>query len=84
MRRRFTLQHQVPVVAHQAVGEQIDGITLEPFGHNPLKRGKILVLPEQTQPAVAPVQNVIDQPGFDGSGSSWHGCERIRSPDDCP
>jgi len=65
-------QHQVPVVGHQAEGEQIDGISLEGLVKH-LEKGRVIArLVEEFHPAVAAIEDMVNASGLDGSRGSGH------------
>ena len=65
-------QHQVPVVGHQAEGEQIDGIALEALAED-LEEGRVIArLVEEFHPAVAAIEHMVNASGLDGSRGSGH------------
>lgn len=66
-------QHQMPVVGHEAPGQQIDPIALEPLGQDANEGQIITVLVKQPPLAIAAIQHVIEGPGRDVSPRAWHG-----------
>ena len=69
-------QHEVPVVGHQAPVQDADRHPLVRLDQDALEGDKVLVLLEQPQPAVGPVEHVIHQPAGDPSCDAGHGRER--------
>jgi len=65
-------QHQVPVIGHEAEGQQIDGVALQRLGENLEKGGIVGLLVEQAHAAVAAIQDVINRSRFDGSRATGH------------
>ncbi len=57
-------QDEVPVVGHQAVGQQAGGGVGLGFFQDALEGPVVLVLEEEGAAAVAAVEGVVDQPGF--------------------
>lgn len=65
-------QHQMPVVAHQAVAAQPHPKPLDTLGQHRLKRRKILRRLEDPQPTVGTVEDMINDVAFVDSFLSWH------------
>jgi hypothetical protein len=68
----FRPRYQMPMIRHNAVGQQFDRITPQPFGQHPLEGRIILRLVKQSHPSVPTIKDVVDQPGFNGSCGSRH------------
>lgn len=66
-------QGQVPVVGHEAPGEDADGDALVGLGQNAFEGGVVLVFVEKGALADAPVENVVDQPGGSMARPARHG-----------
>jgi hypothetical protein len=65
-------EDQMPVVAHQAVGQQVDAEAVEPLGQHAFEGGEVAVLVEQPHAAVATVGHVVDRPGLLNPQRTWH------------
>ena len=65
-------QQQVPVIVHEAEGEQIDVEASERLAEEFDERLEVGVLAEEVASAVASVQNMIDDAGFDPADVSGH------------
>jgi hypothetical protein len=63
---------EMPVIGHDAVGQQLDRIALQAFRQHALERFVVRRLAKQPHPPVPPIENVVDHPGFRGSSSSRH------------
>lgn len=63
---------QVPVVRHDAVGQQINGVSLESLGEHAFEGGIVLCFMKQPHATVPTVEHVINETGFDGAGSARH------------
>ncbi len=57
-------QDKMPVIAHQAIGQEIHGITCQPLPQHLLERREILFLMEQAHPAVAAIEDMVDHSAF--------------------
>ena len=66
-------QHQMPMVGHQAIGEEIDGVTLQPMSQHLEKPGIIAFLMKQPHAAVRAFEDVVYCPRFDGSDAPGYG-----------
>ena len=65
-------QHQVPVVAHQAIAAQPHPEPLDPFSQHRFKRRKIRSRLENPQPTVGTVQYMVHPVAVVNSLLSWH------------
>src|SRR3990167_5467588 len=74
-------QHQMPVIGHQAVGEDPHGHSLTRLRQHPLEGGIIAVFLEQRAPAIRAIEHVIDQVAWRGAeGTAHHDALMIQSP----
>lgn len=64
--------NHVPVIWHDAVGQQSNGQTRMSLFHHAFKRFVVGVFVEQCCPAVGPVQDVIDQSTAGSASASRH------------
>ena len=69
---------QMPVVGHQAVGEQLHRLALQALNENLLRIRVLRSILEELHAGVPAVQDVVDQPGFYGSGGSWYASHSRR------
>jgi hypothetical protein len=69
-------QDQMPVIPHQAVGQEVHRITFQSFGQHTFEGLEVFVLMKQVQASVSAVQDVMNQARFDASFVSWHDAER--------
>ena len=76
-------QHQMPVVAHQAIAAQPHPEPLNPFGQHRLKRRKILRRLEDPQPTIGPVQHMIYDLTLVNPSLSWHNRQLYPAPSAC-
>ena len=69
---RAGAQEQVPVVGHQAVAEQADGVPPQALGQDAEEGVEVGRLVEKVLAAVAAVEHVVDHAGRDGPGGAGH------------
>ena len=55
------LEQQMPMVGHEAIGQQPHGMFFERVSHDAQKSEIILVGPEDLLPAIGPIQDMINQ-----------------------
>lgn len=70
-------QHQVPMVGHELVAEQLDFVPFQPFGQNSLEGREVFLLVKYRGPAIAPVQGMVESSRFVGTWWSGHESESI-------
>ena len=80
MAGRSRVQHQMPVVGHQAVGQNSHWVAQMSLDQNPLESVVVLGLLQQGQPGHRPVEDVVHQTARGNAGLSRH--ERQHSPAD--
>jgi hypothetical protein len=66
-------QHQVPMIGHQAIRQQLNGVSRKPFTQHTLKSKKVFILVKQLHPSIAAIQNMINHTSFNGASGAWHG-----------
>lgn len=69
----FGPDDQMPVVGHEAVGEQVGGVECQGLAQQLFKGRVVGVFMEERHAAVAAVEGVIDQTGLDESWAARHG-----------
>ena len=57
-------QQQVEVVGHQAVGQQSHVEAGDGLLQDPLERGIVVIIVEDSQSGISPVQGMVDQAAF--------------------
>jgi len=65
-------EHHVPVIGHEAVGQQADRTALAGLGQHAFEGREVLGLLEQRQPGHRPIEDVINQTAGSNTGLSWH------------
>jgi len=73
-------QHQVPVVGHEAVGEQAHGHVRVGLGHGALEGVVVRRLGEQLAAGVASVDDMEDHPARLNPRRAWHARRLIPPP----
>lgn len=68
-------EDHVPVIGHQAVGQQADGLSLPGLGQHAFEGRVVLRLLQQRQPGHRPIEDVINQTARSNAGLSRHGRE---------
>jgi len=66
-------QKQVPMIRHQAVRKQLNRLSFEGIRHDPLERGKILILLEDAASPDATIKHVEGDTGGRLACGAWHG-----------
>ncbi len=66
-------QHHVPMIGHQAVGQQTDRAALPGLGHHGFECFIVPRFLEQRQTGYRPIQDVVDQAAGSNTGLSRHG-----------
>ncbi len=72
--------HQMPMVGHQAVGQQLDRVSLEALRQRPLERFVVARIVKQPHPPVPAIENVVDHPRFARSARWRHGSKVSPCP----
>jgi hypothetical protein len=75
---RVRLDHEVPMIGHQAPGEKIGAKAIDCLLENSLQSLVICVALENREAGIATVENVVNHPSIRGSLRSAHGMDRSR------
>ena len=62
----------MPMVGHQAVGQQPHRHGVQRMGHHPLEGGIVFVLLKNTTPTHAAIEDVKDDAAGSFSQTAWH------------
>jgi hypothetical protein len=75
-------QQQMEVVGHEAVGQQSHVEAGDGLLQDPLERGIVVIIVEESRSRISPVEGMVDQAAFGGTSRSWHILTvRRRKPD---
>ncbi len=70
------------VVGHEAVGQQSHVEAGDGLLQDPLERGIVVIIVEDSRSRISPVQGMVDQAAFRGTSWFWHILPiRLRKPD---
>ncbi len=65
-------QHEVPVIRHQLIGQQLRFVLVQPFVEDSLEGLVVFFLVEDSRAGVSPVEGMIEGTSFIGTRRSCH------------
>jgi hypothetical protein len=63
---------EVPVIGHEAIGENGNGGSVVGFGEDSLEGGVVFGLEKEGSPGAATVEDVVDESAGSMTGFAWH------------